>query len=405
MEIVEVLLICIAGESNLIRLFYHVIHFFFKGKKPGIVVSHSLFSAPTGSFPPDGFLLKGKINLSFRLILFLGFFAGLIRPVGAVTPDKEPVKSVIETGILQTINNRFNQALNLYDQLIRQYPDHPVGYFYKGAVLQARMLDREDFSSKTEFYELMQKTIRLADSLQDSGSKDAWLYFYEGSALLYRSYLKTREANWFAAYRDAVRGVSRLESAIARDSLLYDAYLGVGSYKYWKSARTEFLSWLPFISDEREKGIAMIRQAIEKGVFVRWIGRDQLSWILMDDGQYRDALRIARENAQTFPESRFFKWTLASAALYCQELDIGYRVYGELLESIRQLPANNHYNEIDCLVSLAEIEVKRKNWQQAFRFADRALRLNISAEIRERARGKLKRALSIRNKCAEYVSR
>ncbi|MEJ2637575.1 MAG: tetratricopeptide repeat protein, partial [Calditrichia bacterium] len=328
---------------------------------------------------------------------FFMFFLLIVMNAHAVNPDEEPVKSLIEQGIELTITNNFEGAAQLYQQLIDQYPKSPMGYFYKGATLQARMLDREDYSRQDEFFGLMDKTIDLAVKQQESGAENAWNYFYEGSAYLYRSFMKSKLGKWFPAYRDAVRGVDRLEAAIKMDSLLYDAYMGVGSFKYWKSARASFLSWLPFISDEREEGIRMIRQAIEKGDFVYWVGRDQLCWILLNEGREEEAFVAAQENLTAYPQSRFFKWTLVSAALHSHRLDLSRELYKELLDDIRSLPENNHYNELDCLVSLAEIERDSENWSDAFRYADEALRLQIDSTIRKRSRDRLEKALKIRN--------
>jgi tetratricopeptide (TPR) repeat protein len=315
----------------------------------------------------------------------------------AIDPTKEPLKNIILSGIEMTINNQYTNAIELYRGLIHKYPEHPIGYFYVGASIQAKMLDAEDFTEKDEFYRLMDHTIFLADSLQTKTMDDAWILFYEGFSFLYRSFMKSKEGRWFPAYRDALKGVRHLEESIKIDSTMYDAYFGVGSFKYWKSARTNFLLWLPLIKDEREKGIQMIKTAIDKGQFVRLIAKDQLAWILMNAGEKQEALKISLENIQKFPDSRFFKWTLVEAAMSNKNYKLSAQIYTELLDSISILPDNNYYNELECLVSLAEIEAINKNWELANQFADKALRLEINSNVRKRAKNKLKRALKIRN--------
>jgi hypothetical protein len=58
---------------------------------------------------------------------------------------------------------------------------------------------------------------------------------------------------------------------------------------------------------------------------------------------------------------------------------------------------NNHFNEIDCLVHMAEISAERAEWTKAYDLADQALKLNLDDAIRKRAKNKLKKALEIRN--------
>jgi len=339
------------------------------------------------------------VKWNYNCILSGIFCLFLLYPLtvySTINPAYEPLKSKILKGIELTINNQFDDAQKLYHSLIQEYPGHPLGYFYKGAALQAKMLDAEDYSEKQIFYSLMKKAIDISDSLKKLGKEDTWINFYQGSAYLYCSFMKAKEGKWFSAYSDARRGVKRLERAIAIDGNCYDAYLGIGSFKFWKSAKAGFLLWLPIISDEREEGIEMVRQAIQKGLFVYWIGRDQLSWILMNAGQKEEAFQIALENYRNFPQSRFFKWTLVEMAYRNNEFDICYPLYLDLLKAVRSLPGNNHYNELECLLKLADIELKRKDWKKANRWVTEALNLPLSPEIRKRAKKKLERLLKIK---------
>ena len=337
----------------------------------------------------------------FLWLIFLIFLTEA--PVSGVNPVEQPLKGQIERGIELTLQNDFDGAGQIYREMIRENPREAVGYFYEGATLQARMLDAEDYGEKDRFYELMDKTIRLSDSLSKVRPEDGWLYFYKGSAYLYQSFLKMKDDQWYPAYRDASRGVKNLEKALEIDSTLYDAYMGIGGYKYWKSAKSNFLNWLPFISDEREEAIRMINIAIEKGEFVGFVGKDQLVYILIDFGQTEKALEIARENHLTYPRSRFLKWSYASVSFRAGEWDLSRKLFGELLEEIRQLPSHNHFNEVDCLVKLAEIAEQDEGWEEAHRLSDEALRLPLETDVRKRARNKLKRALEIRERAGEQV--
>jgi len=316
---------------------------------------------------------------------------------------EDSLKNLVLQGIDFSLNNRFTEAEQIFNQLILYHPQYPIGYFYKAATLQAEMLDAEDFRQEKQFYELTERTIQLADSLQKAGKADGWISFYKGSAFLYRSFMRLKTGHWFSAYKDANRGVANLEAALAQDSLLYEAYLGIGSFKYWKSTKAEFLLWLPFISDQREQGISMIYQAIDKGEFIRYVGRDQLVWILMDKRDYGEALRLARQNHEVYPESRFFKWTLAAAAFHSREWELSRKLYEELLQQVQQLPENNHLNEIECLVKIAEISANNQQWQEVYQLADRALRFNLEESVRKRAKNKLNQALTLRKLAEEKI--
>ena len=338
-----------------------------------------------------------------KIIILAGLLVVQLQFSPAMDPQEEPVKSLVLQGMDLTFNNHFGEASQVFDQLIQQYPQHPIGYFYKAATVQAGMLDAEDYRQEDQFYRLAERTIQLADSLKKAGMDNSWISFYKGSAFLYCSFMKMKQGSWLSAYKDASRGVSILEEVVSQDSLLYDAYLGIGSFKYWKSTKTEFLLWLPFISDQREQGISLIYRAVEKGDFVRYVGRDQLVWILMDKKDYAEAFRLARQNHEAYPDSRFFKWTLAAAALHSREWEFSYRLYQELLLQVRQLPQNNHLNEIECLVKMAEIAANNQQWPEVYQLADQALRFNLEEPVRKRAKNKLHKALTLRNEAEKNI--
>lgn len=339
---------------------------------------------------------------------FAAFLIGLLviplSTAGAFDPAAAEIKDRIFRGIELTIENEFEAATEIYRGLVAEYPDEPVGYFYLAAVLQSQMLDEEDYSHQTRFEDWINKCLQKAKERQKDRHVDPWLLFYEGNAYLYQSFLKSKLGNWWGAYRDARKGAGRLQEVLELDSAFYDAYLGIGSYKYWKSARMKLIRWLPFVPDEREAGIRMVKEAIDKGEYVELIGRDQLVWILLDAGRLQEAKRYARENHQRYPRSRFFLWTLVEVLYRSGEWEEAYQKYGRLLNEVRQIPNNNHYNEIECLLKMADIDYNRGNRAHADSLIGELFALQLQPEIRERARSRLERALKLKLEYSEQAS-
>jgi tetratricopeptide (TPR) repeat protein len=319
----------------------------------------------------------------------------------ADVPPSPQLQSQILKGIELTVLTDFEGAKKIYQGFIKEYPDEPIGYFYMAAVLQSEMLDREDFSSPDACMDFIEKCVQRSKSLQKQRDEDPWLLFYEGNAYLYRSFLKSKLGKWWGAYRDAGKGVNRLEKVLELDSTFYDVYLGIGSYKYWKSAKIKFLTWLPFVADEREAGIEMVRKAIERGEYSKLIGRDQLAWILLDAGRLEEAKKYALENYEAFPESRFFQWTLVEVLFQMHAWEDARRHYGWLLRAEQQLAARNHYNEVECLLKMAEIDFENRNLSRADSLVTELFNIQMAPAVRERARPKLKKALKIKLECAQ----
>lgn len=317
----------------------------------------------------------------------------------AESPADPTVRSRIERGMERSIRNDFAGAEAMFRDLIADYPMEPFGYFYLGATLQARMLDAESYDAVARFESLMDSTIRLAEAARERRGAESWLLFYEGSAHLYRSFMDSKMGRYWGAYRHATRGVERLERIVAADPTFYDAYLGIGSFKYWKSRKASALTWLPFIADDREAGIAMVETAVAKGRLVPLVARDQLVWMLLDAERYAEALDRARVNYRAYPESRFFAWTLVEACTRAGEWGEAEALYRDLLAQVRAIPGNNHYNETTCLLRLAEIHGRRRDYREAVTLLDELLALPVDPALRERLERKRERAEQLRRQC------
>jgi tetratricopeptide (TPR) repeat protein len=340
------------------------------------------------------------------LALWIGWSSPPSGSVADIVRDpSSDLKDQILRGIELTILTDFENAKNIYNGIIEKYPGEPIGYFYMAAVLQSEMLDREDFTHNEEFEDFVEKCVQKSTSLQNQRKQDPWLLFYEGNAYLYQSFLKSKLGKWWGAYRDAGKGVNRLERALEIDSTFYDAKLGIGSYKYWKSTKIQFITWLPFIADEREAGIRMVREAIEGGEYSKLIGRDQLAWILLDADRLEEAKKYALQNYNAYPQSRFFQWTLVEVLYRLRDWDRAYWVYDSLLHAERRIPVRNHYNEVECLLKMAEIDFENGNFFKADSLVTELFNIQMEPAARERARSRLKRALKIRLDCAQYLSR
>jgi len=339
------------------------------------------------------------------LILMIVNISAVFMPLNGQGLYPPEIAKWIESGVIRTIQNDFSGAESTFQKLIDELPAEPCGYFYLGATVQAEMLDREDFSRLAEFNAAMDTTIDLAKSMRKKDPANLRGWFFEGSAYLYRSFMDNKRKKMWGAYRNASKGVNRLEKALALDTTFYDAYLGVGSYKYWKSSKAKALAWLPFVADDREKGVRMVHKAIEKGQFVRLVAGDQLAWMLLDFGRADEALTLAERNHRQFPNSRFFMWTLVEIYLKNQQFEQALQLYKELLTILRKQPFNNHYNEMNCLLHIAEIYYEQGDFLEAEQHLNELLQLELSEEISKRSKSKRKRAATLRKRCIKELAR
>jgi tetratricopeptide (TPR) repeat protein len=154
----------------------------------------------------------------------------------------------------------------------------------------------------------------------------------------------------------AMSSVSEFEEALERDSTLEDAKVGIGTYYYWKSRQMSFLTWLPFISDNRDEGIRLIEETIARGRYNRYAAVTSLIAIFLDAEQYDRAVSLSEKTLQDYPENRLFLWGLATGHDRLGHTDQAIDAYWRLLRSIVADSRDNAYNELVCRVNLARLE-------------------------------------------------
>lgn len=263
--------------------------------------------------------------------------------------------SLIQSGIELSIHHDYSQAESIFQQLIEDYPNQPIGYFFMAATIQSKMMDYESDQWSEDF----QRYIRLAiDFAKKNEAKnlehDYWSMFCHGSALSYLAFYEGRNGDYLKAVSHGLSGISILKKIIKINPEFYDAGFGIGSYKYWRSRKTKILNWLPLVSDEREEGIDLVRQAVEQGKYTRYAAMNELIWILLDAGKAEEAYCWASRGLEKFPQSRFFLWGAAKSAFAFENYTASVTHFQQLLTSIINSPFDNYYNEYICRLKLAQ---------------------------------------------------
>ncbi len=230
------------------------------------------------------------------------------------TPTR--MDTLILDGLELVYEQKYPEALFLFGEIIRQWPEEPAGYLLQAVTLSVYMMDYTTYTPEKEFYRLVEEAIRKARArmkeVQDPRQL-AWLYFFQGAAFLYRAERKTRHHDLLDAAKDGWRGYKSLMKAIELDSTLYDAYLGVGTVHV---ALARIPGWLrffmPFLPPgDVERGLSEMRTAAERGRYVHVFAHDALAYTLAYLGRPREALPLALYAARKYPQNRNFLWTLA----------------------------------------------------------------------------------------------
>jgi tetratricopeptide (TPR) repeat protein len=273
----------------------------------------------------------------------------------------------IDENIELTINGKFNEALTLLEQKINNDTSNYKAYFYLAATLNSKMAHFENFKFEEDFMNAIDKTINLinrrhTENIEISDSLKSQYLFYLGSSYGYRGYFEGRKGNWYSALSDGLKAINLLEQAVAIDSALYKAYLGIGAYDYWSSSKIKFALWIPFISDNRDKGIAMIRKSLlEKGP-AKYMAMHQLVYILIDYEMYEDALVYADIIIKKYPESQFMWWAYSHVHYKMRNYNKAIEAYKVLLDLVLKDDEANPAHIIKCNLKLAQLYYESSNY-------------------------------------------
>jgi hypothetical protein len=259
-------------------------------------------------------------------------------------PDRN-VNTILKSGIDNIINQNYPQAKSNFETLNDKYPDLPFGKIYLAATEIARSYDYGVEYDGESISKYLNAARAQSEILLNKSPDNIWNHYFLGLAEGYISYYEGLNGSWITSLKEGINSASNFEECLNMNPEFIEAYSGLGNYKYWKSKKTKFLNWLPFVNDDRAEGIGYLEKAVDKSSYNNYLAVNSLIWIYIDKKIFDNAVRISEKALGEYPKSRFFKWGLARAY---EDLDRSKAInnYYEILNSYSNLNSMNHYNEI-----------------------------------------------------------
>jgi len=333
----------------------------------------------------------------FSLLIIL-LFVFSCKASAQVYPDAE-VDGLLKKGINRLVSQDFDSAEKCFKTLDEKHPSLPLGKIYLAANLIAEAYDKALPYDSGKIEKLLSSSIEQSEKLVDKDESNVWNLYFLALAKGYEAYYKALNDSWLPAFTGGLGSVSGFEKCLDVDKSFYEAYAALGAYKYWRSRKTEFLNWLPFVDDEKKLGMKYLETAIKKSHYNFYLGVYSLQWIYIDLGEYNKAAKLSERALRDFPQSRFFKWGYARAL---QDIDLkkAVTVYYEILNSY---PSNgNHYNEIFLKHLIAQCYDRMGEKDKALALCNEILSVNgLSGFVKEKLGDRLDRVRKLK---AELLS-
>jgi tetratricopeptide (TPR) repeat protein len=287
-------------------------------------------------------------------------------------------------GIQFSLNDRFRTADSIFAGIASEFVTSPIGPLFAAGNVQAEMLDTESLARLRDFEQYINEAesrARRSDSLRFSRAE---VEFALGVAAGYRAVYESKWGGMFAALKQGLRAKRHFQQALELDSSLCDANLGLGTYYYWKSAKTDWINWLPIVADERERGLALLERTIGCGQYARETARAALAGALITEGRFAVAIAHAETLATMFPNAKGPLWLKAKAHYAMYEWDEAAGLFDSLEARIRENGAGNYFNLIECAYYRAQCHWGAGKYRDALSECGKAITYPADQETKKR---------------------
>jgi len=305
-------------------------------------------------------MIQKRLVLYFLILNLLVFSKAFAQ--GQITDD---VDSTIRLGIDLVHQEKFKEAIDQFQKLIQKYPDEAVGYFFIAASYQTLIDDYRNENYKKDFEQYIDTAIAKGKRKTDIDSSSARDNFYLGGSYGYRGIYRSFRGDWWGAFKDARKAKSHLDKALEMNPELYDCYFGLGAYHYWGSIKSKIFWWLPFIGDDKEKGIRQYKLAAEKGRYAADEAEYGLLRVYIEEKRYQEALSLAEELKSINPNDPFVLWMIGQAYIGLGNWDEALKNYQRLLEYFKSSVYSDLMAEVECRYWLAYVYYQKAQYKES----------------------------------------
>jgi len=260
--------------------------------------------------------------------------------VPTISANPKNINELGIKGIDLVFDMQFEQANKIFDEMIRMDPENAIGCFLKSkSYLWMYIFSTNDKEHIERSLELFLKTIDIAKEMLDKNEDDIDALFYIGNAYGYIGRRYGETGSWIRAYWYGRKGTNYLKKVIKKDPDYYDAYLGLGMYRYYADVLPKYIKVLSFLlgglGGDSEKGIDEVILASSKGNLIRGEAKFLLaSEIYFNyEKNYEEALPLLKELTTNYPHNLFFKYSLAGCYRNLYKYDLSVQTIEKALQS------------------------------------------------------------------------
>lgn len=253
-------------------------------------------------------------NLKFKLIICIAFFVfSTLHLQSQWAIMRTDADSLVRLGTGYIYNVEFNKAEECFSQVMRMYPEHPVGYFLDAMVEWWKItLDRGTNRYDAIFERKISKVESMCDALLKENPSDLNALFFKAGAIGFRGRFYAQKEEWIKAARDGSTAYNLMVECYKIAPQNHDIMLGTGIYNYFAVAVPEkypllkpLLAFLP--RGDKLLGIHQLRAAARNARYANIEAKTVLLQVYYSFERDNDfAHAMAQELFEAYPNNPYF---------------------------------------------------------------------------------------------------
>lgn len=288
------------------------------------------------------------------------------------------LKALIARGLPLTYNLCYRPALEVWNEIIRQYPEHPAGYLYRASLLWWQALaDRRNEVLKRQFDVSIRSAIEKSKALlrQDPDDKIALAYLARAYALAAR-FDATVSGSYLGAVRNGMRAHRHAQAAHRLDPEFPDPLVELGGYDYYAAALPAVIkpfAWLLGARGNKSRGIRQLQLAAQQSPSVRTEADIVLLSVYYSEQRWEDYERTLASLMKEYPLNHILWMWAANHFIERQTWEAGRSAFAAIEVLIG--PAGDEYaTEARAWLSFhrARIELAARAWADALEALEQA---------------------------------
>ncbi|NUN09858.1 MAG: DUF3808 domain-containing protein [Ignavibacteriaceae bacterium] len=289
--------------------------------------------------------------------------------------------SAISNGIRDIYSFRIIEAESFFNSFIKSNPNDPRGYYFLASLYLWKYLGNSKADDFEKFIDLADRSIAKCDKLIAEENTLADALYFRGSMYGYKSIAYNKAEKYLEMIWASKNCTSDLNDALKINPGYYDAYLGLGLFKFALSQVPSTFKWaLNMIGFEGDlnQGLNYIRLAATKGKWAKVEAQYYLAQILTDYFQsYKESDALLKELSLKYPGNLLFQYSLAVTNMKKRELKTAEKTLKNIISK-----KNVNFDQIQSFsyFLLGDINFFRNNAETAIQFYNRFLLSTTSKE-------------------------